>query len=115
VDFLVHNAASLDKKNKNGSTPLHYCSFHDRTEPAKLLLRAGADLQIQDVDKHTPLDVAKIRDNKRVEELVSLQMPMYLMYLPIFLRSIAHYLCFSCYTQWKGRKHFLKALISTGT
>lgn len=41
VDFLVQNSGASDKRTKSGSTPLHYCAMYGKTEPAKLLLRAG--------------------------------------------------------------------------
>ena len=70
VDFLIHNSGATDKKTTAGCTPLHYCAIYNRTEPAKLLLRAGVDLQVQDNEKHTALETAKLRDNKGVEELL---------------------------------------------
>ncbi|CAG7828271.1 unnamed protein product [Allacma fusca] len=70
VDFLVQNSGATDKKTRNGSTPLHYCALYGKAESAKLLLRAGVDLQVQDSEKHTALDVAKIRENRGIEELL---------------------------------------------
>jgi len=72
VDFLVQNSGASDKRTKSGSTPLHYCAMYGKTEPAKLLLRAGVDLQVQDNDKMTPLDVARVKGHKAVEDLVRL-------------------------------------------
>jgi len=96
VDFLVQNSGATDKKTKSGSTPLHYCALYGRTEPAKLLLRAGVDLQIQDNEKQTALDVAKQRRNKPIEDLVcssrisaklELDFPNFqIYYLTIFIR-----------------------------
>lgn len=72
VDFLIHNSGASDKKTKNTlSAPLHYCAFYGRTEPTKLLLRAGVDLQVQDSEKLTALEVARQRGHKAVEDLVS--------------------------------------------
>jgi len=71
VDFLIHNSGASDKKTLAGSTPLHYCAMYERTEPAKLLLRAGVDLQVQDNEKQTALDVAKQRRSNAIEDLVS--------------------------------------------
>lgn len=71
VDFLIHNSGAADKKTRSGSsTPLHYCAFYGRTEPTKLLLRAGVDLQVQDVEKQTALEVARQRGYKAVEDLL---------------------------------------------
>ncbi|XP_021956640.1 arfGAP with SH3 domain, ANK repeat and PH domain-containing protein isoform X2 [Folsomia candida] len=70
VDFLVQNSGASDKRTKSGSTPLHYCAMYGKTEPAKLLLRAGVDLQVQDENKCTALDVAKQRGHRAVEDLI---------------------------------------------
>jgi ankyrin repeat protein len=69
---LVQNSGASDKKTNSGSTPLHYCALYGKTEPAKLLLRAGVDQQAQDENKSTALDLAKQRGHKAVEDLVSL-------------------------------------------
>ena len=118
VDFLIQNSGASDKRNRYGSTPLHYCAYYGRTEPAKLLLRAGVDLQVQDNENHTALDVAKIRENKAVEELV--RFLVFGLFASWSLDTLKDYLKFtlshfSCYMPWKGRKHCLKTWISTGT
>ncbi|XP_022834533.1 arfGAP with SH3 domain, ANK repeat and PH domain-containing protein isoform X2 [Spodoptera litura] len=61
VDFLVQNGGSqlLDKPNSQGMTALHLCAATDRTEPMKLLLKAGADSTIKDATGRTALQIAR--------------------------------------------------------
>ncbi|KOB71354.1 Arf-GAP with SH3 domain, ANK repeat and PH domain-containing protein [Operophtera brumata] len=61
VDFLVQNggAALLDKATTTGMTALHLCAATDRTEPMKLLLKAGADATLKDGSGRTPLQIAR--------------------------------------------------------
>ncbi|XP_045491831.1 arfGAP with SH3 domain, ANK repeat and PH domain-containing protein isoform X1 [Colias croceus] len=61
VDFLVQNGGSqlLDKATASGMTALHLCAAIDRTEPMKLLLKAGADSTLKDVNGRTALQVAR--------------------------------------------------------
>ncbi|XP_026731278.1 arfGAP with SH3 domain, ANK repeat and PH domain-containing protein isoform X2 [Trichoplusia ni] len=61
VDFLVQNGGSqlLDKPNSQGMTALHLCAATDRTEPMKLLLKAGADSTIKDASGRTALQIAR--------------------------------------------------------
>ncbi|CAH4030955.1 unnamed protein product [Pieris brassicae] len=61
VDFLVQNGGSqlLDKATASGMTALHLCAAIDRTEPMKLLLKAGADISVRDGNGRTPLQVAR--------------------------------------------------------
>lgn len=70
MDFLIQNSGASDKKTRSGSTPLHYCAMYGKTEPAKLLLRAGVDQQAQDENKCTALEVSKQRGQKAIEDLV---------------------------------------------
>ncbi|MGH0183297.1 UNVERIFIED_CONTAM: hypothetical protein FKN15_011722 [Acipenser sinensis] len=46
VDFLVQNCNNLDRQTVRGSTALHYCCLHNKTECLKLLLRAKANTHI---------------------------------------------------------------------
>ncbi|GIX89903.1 arfGAP with SH3 domain, ANK repeat and PH domain-containing protein [Caerostris extrusa] len=54
VDFLVQNSSSLDKQTKDGSTALHICSQRNQSECMKLLLRSGANPQIENREGKTP-------------------------------------------------------------
>ncbi|XP_023234097.1 arfGAP with SH3 domain, ANK repeat and PH domain-containing protein-like isoform X2 [Centruroides sculpturatus] len=59
VDFLVQNSPSLDKQTKDGSTALHVCATYNQSECMKLLLRSGANPQIENSEGKTPMDVSK--------------------------------------------------------
>ncbi|XP_075970179.1 arfGAP domain of ASAP isoform X2 [Anticarsia gemmatalis] len=72
VDFLVQNGGSqvLDKPNSQGMTALHLCAATDRTEPMKLLLKAGADSTIKDNSGRTPLQIARQYGHHACQELL---------------------------------------------
>ncbi|XP_026758920.2 arfGAP with SH3 domain, ANK repeat and PH domain-containing protein isoform X2 [Galleria mellonella] len=72
VDFLVQNGGSqlLDKTMSSGMTALHLCAATDRTEPMKLLLKAGADWSIKDGSGRTALQIAKQMGHHACQELL---------------------------------------------
>ncbi|XP_035217646.1 arfGAP with SH3 domain, ANK repeat and PH domain-containing protein-like [Stegodyphus dumicola] len=70
VDFLVQNSSSLDKQTKDGSTALHICSLRNQAECMKLLLRSGANPQIENREGKTPLDIAKEKEHHTCAELL---------------------------------------------
>ena len=45
----------MEAKNEYGHTPLHKASLYNFIEIAKLLLDAGADVNVEDEDGETPL------------------------------------------------------------
>ncbi|KAI5639752.1 ankyrin repeats (3 copies) domain-containing protein [Phthorimaea operculella] len=72
VDFLVQNGGStlLDKPTSSGMTALHLCAATDRTEPMKLLLKAGADTTVKDGSGRTALDIARRMGHHNCQELL---------------------------------------------
>ncbi|UYV60129.1 ASAP1 [Cordylochernes scorpioides] len=70
VDFLVQNSTSLDRQTSEGWTPLHVCAHHGNTECMKLLLRSGANTQIENEQGRTPLDLAKEQGHVMCVELL---------------------------------------------
>lgn len=72
VDFLVQNGGPqlLDKATTSGMTALHLCTATDRTEPLKLLLKAGADTSIKDASGRTPLQIARQLGHIACQELL---------------------------------------------
>ncbi|CAH0690856.1 unnamed protein product [Chilo suppressalis] len=72
VDFLVQNGGSqlLDKPTTTGMTALHLCTATDRTEPMKLLLKAGADTTLKDGSGRTALQIAKQLGHHACQELL---------------------------------------------
>lgn len=72
VDFLVQNggAGLLDKATSTGMTAVHLCALADRTEPLKLLLRAGASATLKDSRGYTGLQIAQQMGHRACQELV---------------------------------------------
>ncbi|KAL0851384.1 hypothetical protein ABMA28_007200 [Loxostege sticticalis] len=72
VDFLVQNGGStlLDKTTSSGMTALHLCAATDRTEPMKLLLKAGADPTLKDGSGRTALQIARQMGHHACQELL---------------------------------------------
>ncbi|XP_014362975.2 arfGAP with SH3 domain, ANK repeat and PH domain-containing protein isoform X1 [Papilio machaon] len=72
VDFLIQNGGSqlLDKATTSGMTALHLCAMFDRTEPMKLLLKAGADVTLRDNSGRTPLMLARQLGHLACQELL---------------------------------------------
>ena len=70
VDFLVQNSSSLDKQTREGNTPLHYCVIQNQCESMRLLLRSGANPQVENNNGKTPVDIAKERGHHLCEEMV---------------------------------------------
>ena len=70
VNFLVENSSSLDVATVDGNTALHYCCMYNQSECAKLLLRSGANANIENKDKKTPLDLAKEYASTLCEDFV---------------------------------------------
>merc|ERR1719220_2374333 len=70
VDFLVQNSSSLDRRTKEGNTPLHYCVIQNQPEAMRLLLRSGAVADVQNNNGKTPLSIAKERGYHLCEELL---------------------------------------------
>uniref|UniRef100_T1J7C5 ArfGAP with SH3 domain, ANK repeat and PH domain-containing protein n=1 Tax=Strigamia maritima TaxID=126957 RepID=T1J7C5_STRMM len=70
VDFLVQNSGTLDKQNRDGNTALHICIMQNQTECCKLLLRSGANPNIENNARKLPLDIAKERGHVLCQELL---------------------------------------------
>ena len=43
----------------NNKTPLHYAAEENSTESAQLLLERGAEVEARDINKQTPLNLAR--------------------------------------------------------
>ena len=61
VDTLLHYRVDYNALNNKGQTPLHYAAFSPHGALCmELLVKAGADPNIQDCDGHTPLHMTAI-------------------------------------------------------
>lgn len=54
--LLIENGADVNRKDDNGSTPLHNAAVFGRAEVAKLLVKNGANLKVRNDDGATPAD-----------------------------------------------------------
>ena len=70
VDFLIQNSSSLDRQTKEGNTPLHYCVIYNKMECLRLLLRVGANPNIDNNNGKTPYDIAQERHCRTMMEMV---------------------------------------------
>ena len=58
--LLLQNKADPNRTERsNGGTPLHVACFQGQTEIAKMLIKAGAKLNVRDKEGFTPLFQAK--------------------------------------------------------
>jgi hypothetical protein len=58
ADILIKKGATLEKKDKNGFTALHYATQNDHTNMVELLLSEGTDIEIKNNAGYSPLSVA---------------------------------------------------------
>lgn len=66
--LLVHDKSVVKLKTGYGDTPLHYAALVDNDEIAKLLIRHGADLEVQNGSFYTPLMRAGLKVSKVLVE-----------------------------------------------
>jgi ankyrin repeat protein len=72
IKLLIDNGADIHAVNKWKETPLFICGLKNGSaEIAKLLIEKGADINTQDVDGNTVLDMAKKTDNEAVLKLLT--------------------------------------------
>merc|ERR1711865_743066 len=69
AQLLLEGGASANAKGSTGGTPLHFASFFGHVGVARLLLRAGAKLDVTDMRKATPLQVAADEDEDMIQLL----------------------------------------------
>ena len=67
---LLKSSADPRIANKMGSTALHIAAFHGRADVARLLIRAGANVNHRDRLGHGPLTCAISRNHKNVAILL---------------------------------------------
>jgi ankyrin repeat protein len=68
--LIIRRGANVNKKNKNGSAPLHWAAWWGNTEVAKLLIKAGVNVNDKDKYGWTPLRMAMSRSNDDVAEVL---------------------------------------------
>jgi len=60
----------VDALDKNKNTALHYAAGYGREECVGLLLKYGAAVTLQNLDGKTPIEVAKLNEQKEVLKLL---------------------------------------------
>ena len=60
VEMLIQNGADVNQRNRDSGTALHTAVFMGRVSAAKLLLEAGADVELIDGSGNTPKDNLKV-------------------------------------------------------
>jgi ankyrin repeat protein len=63
-------AGIFTESTYSGVTPLHLAAYKGYAEIAKILLEWGADPNIRDDDGLTPLEIAKIRNDKKTAKII---------------------------------------------
>jgi len=73
VDILLQHKVGLNPLNNKGQTPLHYAAFsHHGALCMELLVKTGADPNVQDEDGRTPLHMTALHGfYLRTETLIS--------------------------------------------
>ncbi|XP_076300828.1 uncharacterized protein LOC143219007 isoform X2 [Lasioglossum baleicum] len=67
VKELINHGVSIDAKNNDGQTPLHYAAKSDKLEVVKYLIEEkGANVNVKDNDGQTPLHSAAKSDKLEV-------------------------------------------------
>jgi ankyrin repeat protein len=70
IEFLLDNSAYIDAESPNGSTPLMMAAMYGSPEAVKVLIQAGADLNIKNQLGLTALDFAVRGNRQNAKELI---------------------------------------------
>ena len=70
IEFLLDHSAYIDAESPNGTTPLMMAAMYGSPESVKVLIQAGADLQIKNQLGMTALDFAVRGDRQNAKELI---------------------------------------------
>ncbi len=70
LDFLASDPDSVNAESFIKGTPLIFAVFRDQEEMVKILLEKGADPDIKTTFDDTPLELAKVRKNKKIIRLL---------------------------------------------
>lgn len=70
IDFLLENSAYIDAESPNGTTPLMMAAMYGSPESVKMLIQAGADLNLKNMLGMTALDFAVRANRQNSKELI---------------------------------------------
>ena len=68
--YLIHNGADVQAKNVLHRTPLHLAAANGRLELGVMLLKAGADPHVTDINGWNPRQVAELNGHRPFQELL---------------------------------------------
>lgn len=69
---MLGSGASIDSRNEDGCTALHFAADRGQREVARLLIQHGADVNAVDSDGQTPLHYAALCQQQQVMSASSL-------------------------------------------
>lgn len=70
IEFLLENSAYIDAESPNGTTPLMMAAMYGSPEAVKVLIQAGADLNIKNQLGLSALDFAVRGNRQNAKELI---------------------------------------------
>jgi ankyrin repeat protein len=70
IELLLDNSAYIDAESPNGSTPLMMAAMYGTPESVKVLIQAGADLNVKNQLGLTALDFAIRGNRENAKELI---------------------------------------------
>ncbi len=70
IELLLDNSAYIDAESPNGSTPLMMAAMYGTPESVKVLIQAGADLNVKNQLGLTALDFAVRGNRQNAKELI---------------------------------------------
>jgi ankyrin repeat protein len=72
VQWFIGHGADLNRRARDGATPLHYAAMKGDQEKTKLLIEAGAMIDIWDLAGRSPLHTAAVHGHVRIVEYLYL-------------------------------------------
>ncbi|XP_030386751.1 acyl-CoA-binding domain-containing protein 6 isoform X2 [Scaptodrosophila lebanonensis] len=66
IEYLVARGVSVNQRDAEQQTPLHYAASCGHVEAVRLLLSLEADMELRDVDEQTCIDVADDEEIRRM-------------------------------------------------
>ena len=67
AELLLERAANVNEKDNDNATPLHLASYNSRLKIVRVLLDHGANIDVENAQGETPLQIV-LRSNDKVQE-----------------------------------------------
>lgn len=71
IEYCICKGINVNAQDNLGNTPLHYAVKNNLIDIARLLLKRGADKNIRNSDKETPLDIATADGDAKMIQLLT--------------------------------------------